>query len=403
MRVRDLVTETYSALDANRARSALTILGIVIGIGAVIAMTTLIGGINESLAGELGMSQARRINIGLYLNQTITDDDVARIAKELPDYEYMTGTSWGSAQATTGEKSADANLTGCKPVYFQATGTKFAQGRAFTDSEESSGSQVLIIDKNSVRVLFGSAEAQVVGKTVRLGNDVYTVIGVTEDSESFGAGDTVNGYVPLNTMGTRITGTREIGSILGFAREGVDIDTLVKETEDFLAKTYNIAEEDREDSFYVYSMKEYIEQANSMMASFSILMTSVAGISLLVGGIGIMNMMLTNVTERIREIGLRKALGARRSDITKQFMLESVALCLIGGFLGVVLGFLGAFGLAGFAGSALLGGEMELRPVIDVQTVVIATVVCTVIGVLFGWYPARRAARLDPVESLHYQ
>ena len=403
MKVRDLVAETYSALDANRGRSALTILGIVIGIAAVIAMTTIIGGINEALMGELGMSQARRINIGVFKEPAITDEDVDKFAADLPEYEYLTGTSMGSATVTTGEKKADADLTGCKPIYFTATDTKFSQGRAFTDSEEERGTQVLIIDQNSVRVLFGSVNAEAVGKEVRLGNDEFTIVGVTEESEFFGAGDSVSGYVPFSTMATRISGNRDVGSIVGFAREDTDIEQLVTKTENYLAATYNVPEDKREDTFYVYSMKEYIDQANSMVMSFSILMTSVAGISLLVGGIGIMNMMLTNVTERIREIGLRKALGARRSDITKQFMLEAVTLCLAGGFLGVVLGFGGAYALAGLVGEVFGAGEMEFTPVIDLQTVVMATVICTGIGVLFGWYPARRAARLDPVESLHFQ
>jgi putative ABC transport system permease protein len=129
----------------------------------------------------------------------------------------------------------------------------------------------------------------------------------------------------------------------------------------------------------------------------------VASVSLVVGGIGIMNMMLTNVTERIREIGLRKALGARRSDITRQFMLESVCLCLAGGLIGVVLGYLGAFALTGLASGALVGEGMSVTPYIDGGTVLMATTICVVTGVVFGWYPARRAARLDPVESLHYQ
>ena len=154
---------------------------------------------------------------------------------------------------------------------------------------------------------------------------------------------------------------------------------------------------------YVYSMQSMIDSVNATMGAFSLLMTAVAGVSLLVGGIGIMNMMLTNVTERIREIDLRKALGARRSDITRQFMLESVLLCVLGGLIGVLLGYLGALALAGVAGSALMGEGTKVTPVVDLGTVIMATTICVCIGVLFGWYPAYRAARLDPVESLHYQ
>ena len=152
-------------------------------------------------------------------------------------------------------------------------------------------------------------------------------------------------------------------------------------------------------------MSSMIEELNSMMLAFQVLMTSVASISLVVGGIGIMNMMLTNVTERIREIGLRKALGAKARDITRQFLLESVCLTLVGGIIGIVLGYLGAFGLAGVAGG-LLGYEGEgiaIVPYIDVQSMLLVAGICVAIGIVFGYYPARRAARLDPVESLHYQ
>ena len=154
-------------------------------------------------------------------------------------------------------------------------------------------------------------------------------------------------------------------------------------------------------------MKSMIDSFNSVMFTFQLLMTSVASISLVVGGIGIMNMMLTNVTERIREIGLRKALGARRSDITRQFLLESVCLTLAGGVIGIVLGYLGAFALGGVATSLLASGDsgmsLTVTPVIEPMAVLGATGICVLIGVVFGYYPARRAAKLDPVESLHYQ
>ena len=141
-----------------------------------------------------------------------------------------------------------------------------------------------------------------------------------------------------------------------------------------------------------------------MMMSFQVLMTSVASISLLVGGIGIMNMMLTNVTERIREIGLRKALGAKSRDITRQFLLESICLTMVGGLIGMALGYLGAFALSGLAGSLLGYGEgTALTPYLDLQSMLLVAGICVAIGVVFGYYPARRAARLDPVESLHYQ
>jgi putative ABC transport system permease protein len=402
MKPRDLVVETLSALDSNRGRSALTVLGIVIGISAVIAMTALIGGINRALVGELGLSQAQLVYINVWTKE-LTYEDVERYARDLKDFEYITGSSYGSGEVTTGEKKASGELRGVKPEYFKAMGTKFLQGRPFTDGEERSGSMVVILDEASVRTLFGSADTDAVGKTVRINNDTYTIVGVVENLNTYIGADSVNAILPFSTMATRVTGSQTVSEVTGFAYEGSDMEAVVQRTTSYLGELYNIPEEEREDNLYVFSMQSMIDSVNATMGSFSLLMTVVASISLLVGGIGIMNMMLTNVTERIREIGLRKALGARRIDITSQFILESVCLCLAGGLIGVVLGYLGAFALAGLASEAFMDGTTEVVPYVDAGTVLMATAICVGTGLVFGWYPARRAAKLDPVESLHYQ
>lgn len=407
MKARDLVKETISALDANRGRSALTVLGIVIGISAVIAMTALIGGVNQALVSELGFSQAQLVYINLWTNRDLTYDDVNKMERDLADYDYITAVSYGSGEVTTGEKKASGELQGVKPSYFRAMGTKMVQGRAFTEAEVGKGSQVIVIDQGSVRTLYGTADAEVVGKTLRVGNDAYVIVGVCESNASpnYASSDSVSAFLPFSTMATRVTGSQAVGQIMGFAHEGADMDALVAKTENYLAQAFGIPKDEREQSIYVYSMQSLIDSLNATMGSFSLLMTAVASISLLVGGIGIMNMMLTNVTERIREIGLRKALGARRCDITRQFMLESVCLCVAGGLIGVALGYVGSFALTGLAAEVFMGegSSMQVRPVVDLGTVLVATGICVGIGLVFGWYPAHRAARLDPVESLRYQ
>jgi putative ABC transport system permease protein len=168
-----------------------------------------------------------------------------------------------------------------------------------------------------------------------------------------------------------------------------------------MCKHFQIPDDELNDWVYVLTMDSIIKQLDSMIASFQTLMLAVASVSLLVGGIGIMNMMLTNVTERIREIGLRKALGARNADITKQFLIESIALCLIGGIIGILVGYGSALALSGVASSLAEG--MTVTPYFSLRDMLIVTGICTGIGVVFGYGPARRAAKLDPVESLHYQ
>ncbi|MDD5799557.1 MAG: ABC transporter permease [Coriobacteriales bacterium] len=402
MKFTDLAAETWEGLDANRGRSLLTVLGIVIGISAVIAMTALIGGVKQGLMGQLGLSQARMVYMNVYGSQQMTQDDLPKIQEGLDDYESVTGLVYGQGTATSDKQSVDAQVMGVEPVYFSIAGMKLVSGRTFSTSESKAGATVVMLDEAGAHQLFGDA-TDVAGRKIRINGIEYTVAGVLQSTQNLG--NTVVMYAPLKTVTTRIAGRAMLDQAIGIAKEGTDMDALVQKTTSWLASYYNIPSDEIENSVYVQSMKTYVDQLNSYMATFQLLMTAVASISLLVGGIGIMNMMLTNVTERIREIGLRKALGARSSDITKQFLLESITLTLAGGVIGMVVGYLGAYALSGLASNLLNqgSGSMTITPAIEPEAVAVATGICVLIGVIFGYYPARRAAKLDPVESLHYQ
>ena len=403
MRARDMVAETASAIGANRARTALTVLGIVIGIAAVISMTALIDGLKMALVGELGLNQARLVMIYCWpASGEVTSDDLDALAEETGLYEFVTYTMWGNGKINTGTSEKDMQILGCAPEYFTAMGSKMVAGRLYTDSEVDRLGQVLVLDTNCVKELYGSADAECVGQIVRIGNDEYTIVGVVEANTQY----ETFAYMPATTLEARVSGWSTIDNIYGFAREDADMSTIADETKVWLCNHFGITMDDEDGETYtgwveVTTMASMLEQLDTTMASFQLLMTAVASISLLVGGIGIMNMMLTNVTERIREIGLRKALGARRADITGQFLMESVTICVVGGLLGIAAGYAGAWALADVARG--MANVEQLQPIITPAAVALATGICVGIGVLFGYYPARRAAKLDPVESLRYQ
>lgn len=403
MMARDLIAETASALNANRGRSLLTVLGIVIGIGAVIAMTALIGGIKQSLVSELGLNQARMVYLYCYPERDVTLDDLHALEERMPEYECLTASSYASATATTETKSMDADVEGVLPSYFAVKGLKAQQGAFFTEADDTNGELVAVLDQNAVRKLYGKPDVQVVGKSIQLNGVSYAIVGVVDTEGAMS--DSVTIYLPFSTCSARLSGYWGVNNMSGLAVEDADMDAIADHTKAALKEYFQLSEEQAEDDIYIQTMKSIIDELDATMASFELMMTAVASISLLVGGIGIMNMMLTNVTERIREIGLRKALGARRSDITKQFLLESVCLCLAGGLIGIVVGYAGSYAVARLAGDMLssLGTEGPITPVIDPRSVGMVTGICIAIGILFGYYPARRAAKLDPVESLHYQ
>ena len=417
MRVRDLAYETSSALLANRARTLLTVLGIVIGIGAVIAMTALIDGVKAQLVGQLGLNMSRTVNITCWPpgNQPLDQDDIDEMGQALSgDYEFLTGYTYANAPASSSMASLEyIQIVACEPEYFRAMGYEAARGNLFDAEDCEDGAMVVVLGGSTVRNLFGSDDADCVGQAVRIGSSSYTVAGVVDEGFTY---DNDICYMPAETAVTRLIGQGGYNQwqIIGFAREGSDMYAVAAATEAYLHDRYSIPwPEEGQTSFssdegmvMVSTAQELIDQLDATTATFRMLALAVAGISLLVGGIGIMNMMLTNVTERIREIGLRKALGARRGDITGQFLLESVTICIVGGALGIAVGYGGAWLLASVAGSALgsmMGASGAIIPVISPTTVAMATGICVGIGVVFGWYPARRAAKMDPVEALRYQ
>lgn len=268
MRFRDLAYETWQALATNKGRSFLTILGIVIGISAVIAMTALIGGIKNTLFGSLGLDQARQVMIMVNTTRTITQADLDQLVAEVPGYEFVTGSVMGSSQVSTSTKEATAIITGSMPEYFTAVGSKLVQGRFFTSSEEQQGALLAVVDQTTVRTLFGNADAQVVGSTIKVGNDDYTIVGVVESTSLTGSSTDDGGYVylPLATAQQRVTGGSGVTSITGFAVEGADMDSLQSRTSDWFAARYGITDPDSD--IVIMGMQSIITEMQSMITAF---------------------------------------------------------------------------------------------------------------------------------------
>lgn len=405
MSIRDLIREALHSLESNKGRSLLTILGIVIGIASVIAMTSLIGGIQNGLINSLGLNAARMIQI--YSSENLTDSDIEKLRKTIPQIEQIGIIDNAYTDYQKGDTTYNVSTEGMDISVLKIKGyDEPLCGRSYTEAEAKTGARVAMISRNGAEQLFGQNMEDALGKTIKVSSGEVRIIGVVDNgAESLGS---LSLIIPRATIAALFMDSNSVfPNVTALAREGADIDELCDTIKTKIQEFKGLSGDDESGDVMVSSMKSAIDAMNSFMGSFSLIMGAVAGISLLVGGIGIMNMMLTNVTERIREIGIRRALGASRRDITAQFLAESSALCITGGILGVVIGYLLAWALTLFAANSgilnELGANGGIAPSFSITTVLLAFAVSVGIGVIFGFYPARRAAKLDPVECLRYQ
>lgn len=394
------------ALFRNKLRAILTMLGIVIGVASVIAMLALGEGSKQSIRSEMSsmgtnmvivvpaFRAARGVNIGSSGSNSLKYSDVVSLRNEAVNVTAVSPEIRAAAQVIFGNENTQTTIYGVSEEYLEIRKLGIESGRVFNANEVRGMSKVCILGQTVVTNLFGEG-ADPVGMNIRIKNLPFQVIGILSDKGESGMGQDMDDMIlaPYTTIQRRLAAIDYITGIYASAASEEKSSAAIEEVTAILRTAHKLSESD-EDDFYTMSQTELIKTVSSITDIMTYLLGAIAGISLLVGGIGIMNIMFVSVTERTREIGLRMSIGGRGSDILKQFLVESMLLSLSGGMMGILFGYL----IARVAGS-LMGSPV----VITTQSVVLAFAVCFAIGVFFGWYPARKASNLNPIDALRYE
>ncbi|MCF8198463.1 MAG: ABC transporter permease [Sulfuritalea sp.] len=399
------------ALRVNKMRSALTMLGIIIGVAAVIIMIAVGNGAQARVEEQI---KSLGSNIILVLNgsttssgarggygsqPTITEDDAYAMNKEVAEIHAAAPSLRGSGQVVMGNTNWSTTLYGTTPEYLSVREWPIVEGRGFEQAEINGASKVALIGQTVAINLFG--ESNPVDQVVRVNKVPLTVIGVLgrKGQNMMGQDQDDILLMPISTARKRVLGSsrysagRNVGSIMVKIRDGANMEEAETHMRELMRQRHRL-QQGQDDDFYVRNLSEILSAQEASSKVITLLLAAVASVSLLVGGIGIMNIMLVSVTERTREIGLRMAVGARGKDILTQFLVEAVTLSLIGGAIGILLGIGGAMAVAEIAG---------WRTELSSASIVLAAGFAGAVGIFFGYYPAKKASRLLPIEALRYE
>ena len=398
------------ALRANSLRSILTMLGIIIGVGAVISMIAVGTGARERIEERIQSLGSNHIMIrsgsvsssgawlGFGSQLTITEDDAYAIDREVPAVRAADPGMGGGGQVVAGNRNWSTELWGASHKHFEVRGWGVAAGRPFEESDVHSSAKVAVIGETVAKKLFGNADP--IGQVIRINKVPLTVIGMLErKGPSVGGRNQDDGIIlPISTLRNRIMGVDPVNRsavklISVRVRDDATVADAVREIRALLRQRHRLQPGQRDD-FDLRVMSEIMKAREESSRTMTVLLAAIASVSLLVGGIGIMNIMLVSVAERTREIGLRMAVGARAGDILVQFLVEALSLALIGGMLGGVLGVASAYAIGHFA-----GWSISVQP----EAIALAVGVAVVVGLFFGLYPARKASHLTPIEALRHE
>ena len=394
------------ALIRNKLRAFLTMLGIIIGVASVIAMLAIGEGSKQKMRKQISsmgtnmvmvmpnMQRRGGVSLGSSSSVALKYSDVVALRNESTAISSVSPEIRASGQVIYSNQNTQTTIYGVSEEYLGIKKLEILSGRFFNANEIKNMSKVCILGQTVVENLFG-AGADPVGQSIRIKNLPFQIIGVLKDKGESGMGQDQDDLIlaPYTTVQRRLAAIDYINGIYASAISEEKSPAAIAEVEEILRRTHKL-KESAENDFRVMSQSELLKTITSITDIMTYLLGAIAGISLLVGGIGIMNIMFVSVTERTREIGLRMSIGGRGKDIMKQFLAESIILSILGGIMGVIFGYL----LARLAGSL-----MSSQAIVKTQSVVLAFAVCFVIGVFFGWYPARKAASLNPIDALRYE
>jgi putative ABC transport system permease protein len=398
------------ALRVNKLRSALTMLGIIIGVGAVIAMVGVGAGAQESVTERIeslgsnlivatsGSVTSSGVRLGQGTQYTLTEDDAAAVAREVQAVQVAAPSIKGKGQVVFGNLNWSTDIYGVTEDYLEARDWPLVAGRSLGPEDVDGATKVAVLGQTTALNLFG--EADPLGQIVRIQKVPFTVIGLLDEKgeSSYGYDQDDLVLIPLSTAKTKVLGTslanpRSVRKIEIKIRPGEDLTEAEAEIRTLLRQRHRL-QPGNDDNFKLGNLTDVLEAKEQAAQVMTYLLAAIASVSLLVGGIGIMNIMLVSVTERTREIGLRMAVGASDRDILLQFLVEAVTLAVIGGVVGIA---------AGLAGSRAISYFAEWRTLVMPDTIAVAFGFAAAIGIFFGFYPARKAARLDPIEALRYE
>jgi putative ABC transport system permease protein len=410
MPILDSARSAFRALRVNKLRSALTMLGIIIGVGAVITMVGVGAGAQlrvaeqiQSLGSNLiivvpGSTTAGGVRGGQGSRLAITEDDAVALQREIPAVQAAAPTSRGTMQVVHGSLNWATPVMGVTPEWFEARDWGIVDGRPINAEDHRGAAKIVLVGQTAALNLFGDIDP--IGLTIRIRNVPFTVIGILDrkGQNTWGQDQDDIVMVPLSTAMRKLLGrshakSRAVQAISVKMWEGEDLVAAEEQMRQLLRQRHRL-QPSQDDDFTLRNLSEVLQAQEESSRVMAYLLAAIASVSLLVGGIGIMNIMLVSVTERTREIGLRMAVGARRQDILTQFLVEAVTLSLIGGVGGVAVGLGGSRAISYFA---------DWRTLVGVEAIVAAFGFAAIIGVFFGFYPARKAARLDPIEALRYE